>query len=263
MFKLLIFTLFFLLVFRALPSFASDIKIGLIYSREEGQKLLKGEDGLKHYREAIQIAGGRVVVLSQDYDEEFLMTQLNQIGGLLVPGGIDIDPSMYGEEMNGTSPETDISYDRFEFRIIEYCIGKKIPILGICRGHQLLNIYHGGNLYQHLPDQYEAENKLTHQVLEDGKIKPLFHYINIDKASLLYEILREESIRVNTTHHQAVRKVAPGFKVVATAPDGVIEGLEYIGENKILSVQFHPERLILEDPRFDDLFKWLVREAGK
>ena len=100
-------------------------------------------------------------------------------------------------------------------------------------------------------------------MLEDGKIKPLFHYITIDKSSLLYELLGEEKIRVNSTHHQAIKKLAANFKISAIAEDGIIEAIEWTKESKILSIQFHPERLILEDPRFDALFKWLIREAVK
>ena len=125
MLKFLIFISFLLLILKSLPAFASDVKIGLIYSKDEGIKLRKGEDKLKNYREAIHIAGGRVVVISEDYDEEFLKTQLSQIEGLLLPGGVDIDPANYGEEVNGTYDETDIDFDKFEFRIINTVWRKK------------------------------------------------------------------------------------------------------------------------------------------
>jgi len=266
MLKLVVFVLFLFIIFfyRSLPAFASDVKIGLIYSKEQGQKLLDGDDTLKYYRQAIELNGGRVVVLSQNYDDEFLNVQLGQLQGLLVPGGIDVDPKSYNEEMNGTGDDADYSFDQFEFRIIKYCVEKKIPIMGICRGYQLLNVYFGGTLIQDIPRQYEREDKLVHQVLkEDGNVKAIFHYMTIKKKSLLYEILGEEKMRINSTHHQAVKKLAPGFEITAVAPDGIPEGIENTNGMFIYGVQFHPERLVLEDPRFDKLFERLIMEASK
>lgn len=257
---ILIFTVLFLLTLNI--ALADTVKIGLIYSEEELLKLYSGEESRLYYRNAIEFAGGRVVVLAENYDEEFLQIQLEQLDGLLIPGGGDIDPSLYGEEMNGTR-EPDIDFDKFEMEILEYCLEKKMPVMGICRGHQLINVYFGGTLYQDIPADYEQEDKLTHQVREDGKIKPLFHKAYMEKEGLLYKLLEVEEIRVNSTHHQAVKDLAPGFKITARSSDGIIEAMEGTGEGFIFSVQFHPERLVLEDPRFDALFYKLIEEAEK
>ena len=262
MYKLIVLFIFcFLFFYKSLPASAEEVKIGLIYSKEQGIKLQEGEDSLKFYRKAIEDTGGRVVSLSENYDEEFLRTQLKEIDGLLIPGGGDMDPKFYNEENNGTR-KIDLDFDQFEFNIIKYSLEKKMPIFAICRGHQFINVYFGGNLYQDLPSQYERKDLVTHQtLLSDGKVKLCFHYINIDKNSLLYELLGEERIRANSSHHQAVKKLAPGFTMTAQADDGVVEAMEGRGDSFILSVQFHPERLVIEDPRYYALFERLIKEA--
>ncbi len=262
MYKLIILFVFcFVLFYKSLPASAGEVKIGLIYSKEQGVKLQEGEDKLPNYRKAIEMEGGTIVVLSEDYDEEFLMTQLKQLDGLLIPGGGDIDPKFFNEENKG-SREPDAGFDAFEFDIIKYCVERKMPIFAICRGHQLINVYFGGNLYQDLPSQYERKDLLVHQILDNnGKIKPCFHYINIHKDSLLYDILGEERIRVNSSHHQSVKNIAPGFKITSLSEDGVIEAMEGTGDEYIMSVQFHPEKLVIEDPRFYTLFNRLIKEA--
>jgi len=241
---------------------AHTVKIGIVYSEEQIIKLQAMEDPLFQYREAIELAGGRVVALAENYDEEFLHIQIGELDGLLLPGGIDISPETYGEEIRGTG-ETDIDFDRFEMKILHYCLEKKMPVMGICRGHQMLNVYYGGTLYQDLQTQYENENKIIHQLREEGKIKPCFHKIYVEKNSILYELLGTEEIRVNSTHHQAVKDVAPGFKVTARSIDGVIEAMEGTGDTFIFTVQFHPERILKEDPRFEVIFHKFIEEAEK
>jgi putative glutamine amidotransferase len=263
MYKLIVLFIFcFLVFYKSLPASAGEVKIGLIYSKEYGVKLQEGEDKLHKYRKAIEMSGGRIVVLSEVYDEEFLNTQLKQIDGLLIPGGGDIDPKFYNEGNNG-SRDPDAGLDQFEFDIIKYCVERKMPIFAVCRGHQLINVYFGGNLYQDLPSQYERKDLLVHQILDNGNVKPCFHYINIQKDSLLYEILGEERIRANSSHHQSVKTLAPGFKITSLSKDGVVEAMEGTGVSYIMSVQFHPERLVIEDPRYDALFERLIHEALK
>lgn len=262
MYKLIILFIFcFLLFYKSLPASAGEVKIGLIYSKEQGVKLQQGEDKLNNYRKSIEMSGGKIVVLSEAYDEEFLNSQLKQIDGLLIPGGGDIDPKFLHEENKG-SREPDAGLDQFEFNIIKYCVERKMPIFAICRGHQLINVYFGGNLYQDLPSQYERKDLLIHQILDDGKVKPCFHYINIQKDSLLYELLGEEKIRANSSHHQSVKDSAPGFKITSLSEDGVIEAMEGTGDSYIMSVQFHPEKLVIEDPRYYALFERFIKEAA-
>ncbi len=263
MYKLIILFIFcFLVFYKSLPAYAGEVKIGLIYSREQGVKLQEGEDKLTNYRKAIEMSGGTIVVLSEAYDKEFLSTQLKQIDGLLIPGGGDMDPKFFNEENKG-SREPDAEFDAFEFDIIKYCTERKMPVFAICRGHQFINVYFGGNLYQDLPSQYERKDLLVHQILDDGRIKPCFHYINIEKNSLLYELLGEERIRANSSHHQSVKNTAPGFKITSLSDDGVVEAMEGTGDEYIMSVQFHPEKLVIEDPRYYTLFEKLIHEAIK
>ena len=169
MYKKIIITVFLLLI-TAQFVMAEVPVIGLVYSAEQGMELQAGKDKLKQYRDGVEKAGGRIAVISEDYDSEFLNTQLEQIDGLLLPGGIDIDPANYNEE-NTLSRDVNMDFDRFELSIIEYALKKQIPILAICRGHQLINIYHGGSLYQDIPAEYEAEDKIIHQLRIDGKNK--------------------------------------------------------------------------------------------
>lgn len=175
--------------------------------------------------------------------------------GLLLCGGNDIDPLYYGEEMNG-SVDIDKKRDASEFELVKAFVEKKKPIMGICRGLQLLNVAFGGNLCQHI------ENADKHGALTDD----LVHNVTADSKSFLYDIYGEK-FAVNSHHYQAIKKVADDFTVIAKADNDTIEAIMH-KELPIFAVQWHPERMCFLEKRNDtvdgaELFNYFIEICKK
>lgn len=156
------------------------------------------------------------------------------IHGVLIPGGGDHPPSYYGQK-NRHSEDIRPKRSRFEKALIEYCLKQGLPILGICGGMQLLNIVSGGDLYQDLDKEYE--NPAPHRGTT------LRHNVKIVSGSRLHRMIDVKRIRVNSTHHQAVRRLGKHLHATACASDGVIEAIEHDRHPFYIGVQWHPERL--------------------
>lgn len=146
---------------------------------------------------------------------------VEQCAGLYVPGGCDVSPKYYGEEINGTLKHYDF-LDEIDFAYIRAFHNVNKPILGICRGHQVINVCFGGTLYQDIPNH-----------------KNVWHDIKLEENSFIKDLYKKDIINVNSYHHQAVKKIADGFKVVAKSLDGTIEAMQY---KNIYTVQWHPEK---------------------
>ena len=188
------------------------------------------------YVESIIKAGGIPVILPILSDEESIRRQIELIDGVLLSGGLDINPLVYNEE-----PSPKLGYifpdkDAFDLLIVKIACELKKPILAICRGHQILNVAFGGTLYQDLSDMEGSYIKHQQQT-KDGAAS---HTIDIIDGSILHNILGS-SIITNSFHHQAIKDLAPGFKVSAYSKDNVIEAIEKCNENFVIGVQFHPE----------------------
>lgn len=213
----------------------------------------KGYSYLKSgYYSAISNAGGVPVILPVTDDVEYPEDIVENIHGLLLTGGCDVDPALYGElpcrHLGMVSPER----DRMEIRLVKLCVEKDIPILAICRGIQVLNVALGGTLYQDIPSQIDGA--IMH---EQGEIPTYYgiHSVRIDENSLLYKVIGNKNLIVNSFHHQAVKLVAPCLKAVAWSEDGVIEAVEGIGFKFVLGVQWHPERMWSKSPENFKIFK--------
>ncbi len=178
--------------------------------------------------------------------------------GLLLSGGGDFDPAFFGEEPHPQLGTVDLERDRWEISLIRKARAEGLPILGICRGIQALNVAFGGTLYQDLPAQYlPAPNR---PLLEHNQQIPgdqVSHRVTIVAGSLLSRVIGPTEIWTNSHHHQAVKDPAPDLKVTARSDDGVIEGLEGTGDHFLLGVQWHPERLA--NPDSQRLFTAFVR----
>ena len=232
-------------------------KIGLVYATNHLQALAAGKpDPQSAYRKAIEDQGGEIVILGQTDPAAELAKKLSGLDGVLLPGGIDIDPKAYGEERHPKLEKTDESLDRMQFAVLRHAQEHTLPVLGICLGHQTINVFLGGSLYQDIPSQVHPDVPVVHR----GGTPPA-HPITIQPDSMLHEILGADRLPVNSYHHQAINRLAPGLVATARSEDGLIEAVEGTGKQFILGVQFHPERSTGTDPRMKSIFKRFVREA--
>lgn len=212
------------------------------------------------YTRALELAGSAPILVPLRLDEETLRAIFAHLDGLLLAGGIDLHPSEYGEEVEPFCGNVDPERDAVELRLTRWAMEKAMPILGICRGIQTLNVAAGGSLYQDIPAQ--IENSLHHSHRQGDPYALRVHPIEIAPRSRLAHALGETRVGVNSLHHQSVKQVAPGFHIVARAPDGVIEGIEANAGRFALGVQFHPEWLI-DDARMVRLFQEFVQASRK
>jgi putative glutamine amidotransferase len=215
---------------------------------------------LEDYRQSIQHAGGetRIVDSSTPVSEA-----LDGVSGLLLTGGEDVAPVLYGEDAHPTVQVSEVR-DGFELALIAEARRRDLPILGVCRGIQVLNVACGGTLVQDIPSQ--VAGALDHNLVPPAhQAFDLAHEIWLDRDTLLAGLLREaigtgDTCAVNSRHHQAVKDPAPGFRVSATAPDGVIEGIEDPRLPFCVGVQWHPENF-WRTGEFRPLFERFL-EAG-
>jgi putative glutamine amidotransferase len=197
------------------------------------------------------------MLLPRTEDKEVIEAAMDKIDGLLLSGGHDVMSLSYGEEPRFKSGEVDPVRDIMELAAAESALAKGMPILGVCRGLQILNVAAGGTLIQDIPS--EVESPLNHDI-KDGEAA-LVHSIEIVEGSLLAKVFGTECTKVNSWHHQAVKTVGKGFTVNGTAADGVIEGLEADDGSPVLAVQCHPEECFEKYSIFRKLFEWLVSES--
>jgi len=211
----------------------------------------------ENYIAAIVSAGGVPVILPPAVDFGGIMQQMRMVHGLLLIGGYDVDPALYGQEpLPGLGP---VFPDRDAYEIAVACAaahqGK--PLLGICRGIQVVNVAFGGKLYQDL-SQFPGP---ILQHYQKGHRSAPGHNVELRKETLLRRIFGQETVRTNSYHHQVIMDVAPGFVINGRTSDGIIEGIENKAAT-ILGVQWHPEMLQKNDPLMRRLFSWLIDSAG-
>lgn len=210
------------------------------------------------YGDAVVAAGGIAVMLPAANSKEDTERLLPCLDGILIPGGPDVDPFLYGEEPKQGLGAVIPANDQFEIHLIRAAREAHKPILCVCRGIQVLNVAFGGTLYQDLPSQ--LPESLRHSQIPVDRREPT-HTVDVEKDSYLFRAYGKETIRVNSFHHQAVKDVAPGFTVSARARDGLVEAIE-ICEEHILGVQWHPEEMVRRYPEHLELFRQLVRASS-
>lgn len=216
---------------------------------------------LEDYRQAILHVGGdpRIVDASMGVD-----AALAGAHGLLLTGGDDVAPARYGEAAHASVVEAEPGRDEFEIALLKAARDRALPIFAICRGIQVLNVAYGGTLVQDIPS--ELPGALPHTLpVPPNQPFSLAHDIWIEKDSLLSRLMRDrlndvDTCAVNSRHHQAVKNVARGFKVTATAPDGVIEAIEDPSARFCLGVQWHPENF-WRTGEFRPLFEGFVEAS--
>lgn len=213
----------------------------------------------KNYVDSILAAGGLPVLIPITEDEDILKGYIGLIDGLLFSGGEDVHPLVYGENPIRENGEVSVERDNCEIALYKMAYEKDMPVLGICRGIQLINVSAGGTLYQDI--YVQRSNTLGHNPA-DTPVSTQYHTVHIEKTSKLFEIFNNEEMAVNSAHHQAVKVPGKGYKVTAMSSDGIIEGIEATRKRFILGVQWHPEDLAFKHPEFLKLFKALVDEAS-
>lgn len=215
-------------------------RIGITTSR------LHGGEYYNPYLRAVEAVGAEPVDLPAG------TRTLPEVDGLLLPGGWDVDPARYGEAPDPKLGPIDKELDDTELRLFAQARDRGLPVMGICRGQQLINVAMGGSLVQHMEG---------HEVRAYGR-SHLAHAIEVDPSSELGRAAGEDEIRVNSFHHQAIDKLAPGLTQTARDDDGTIEGVE-TSDGLIVAVQCHPEELTVDLPWAKRLFERFVDRARK
>jgi putative glutamine amidotransferase len=215
---------------------------------DNGAVLLKD-----YYVKAIRNAGGIPLVLPPSYEEDLIKDYIAILSGVLLSGGGDLDPAWWGENpMKGLGRISPLR-DYFEIQLTQLALHKGLPVLGICRGCQVMNVARGGSLIQDLPGGLEHNQNAPRDVP--------FHGIVIAAGSNLASILKRERIRVNSFHHQAVKQPGQGLIITACSLDGIIEAVEDPRQAFFIGVQWHPE--CLQDEASFQLFNAFVASAQK
>lgn len=214
------------------------------------------------YTNALIKAGALPVLLCPNMNDDLLRQCLSGLDGILLAGGNDVGPERYGHDPIDALGEVNPLRDDFEGRLIRMAAEMKMPVLGICRGIQSMNVAMGGTLWQDVPSQYrtaEGECGVAHSQTRSDFYTS--HRVNIENDTMLMKIMGRPEIRVNSFHHQAVREAAPCLRVGAHASDGLIESIEHPELPYFLGVQWHPERYFDRDDTAMVLFSSFVDAA--
>lgn len=234
--------------------------IGITPSLESGEHKIYTPTS---YPKAIIEAGGTPVFFNFTRNQEMIDAYAAMVDGVLFSGGDDVDPATYGEEQIWGCGDVVPLRDDFEIQLLRTLVEKypEKPILGICRGAQVLNVGMGGTLYQDLRSQ--KDGCIRHQQQQSSHYAS--HKVTVEDGSLLHRIYGSTSVKVNSFHHQAVKDLAPGMQLTALASDGVVEGFEKPDHPYFVAVQWHPERLVEgpHHPEHKPLFKSFVDACRK
>lgn len=212
------------------------------------------------YLNCIGLAGALPVILScteHSFSGKSDFEQLAQcFDGFLFSGGTDLHPGLFGEEVLECCGEIIPERDNFELPLMLEAIRANKPVLGVCRGMQLLNVALGGTLYQDIPTQIKPSVKIHHQQPEP--YTKAVHKVNIIKGTPLDDLVHMEQLNVNSVHHQAIKALAPSLRSMAVAGDGIIEAVYRMDKNFVMGVQWHPEFLGMEDAPSEKIFSAFV-----
>lgn len=186
-----------------------------------------------------------------------------RLDGLFLTGGVDVDPSRYGESREPFCGRSDPARDAVEIHLIRWALRERKPILAVCRGIQVINVALGGSLYQDVASQWPGTIKHDYFPTKEKPARDyLAHDIEVPRGTRTAEVLGPGRLPVNSMHHQAIKALAPGLTPSAFAPDGVIEAVEAADERFLIAVQWHPEELAERDARMRRLFTSFIDAAA-
>lgn len=212
------------------------------------------------YVDAIIRAGGYPVGLPLLGDRDYAKRMIEVADGVMLPGSLtDVDPKLYGAELLDHCGELGPKRDESDFFLLELAAERKMPVFGICYGHQVLNVFYGGSLYQDL--HHEIHSNIQHRQQDPNA--PPSHSVHFEEDSRIYKMFdHQKVIEVNSFHHQGVKKVAPTLRATSYSPDGLVESYENRnGGQYVLGVQWHPERMWREFPQQLNLFTDFMESA--
>jgi len=211
------------------------------------------------YAHAVARAGAAPALIPLLADEALLRALYDRIDGLLLPGGVDIHPRHYSEEIHPKCGAISEIRDEVELAFIRWARADYKPLLAICRGIPVLNVAMGGSLYQDIKAMIPGA--MRHDCHSSHARDDVAHDVVITPGSHLAQLIGTDLLPVNSFHHQAVKELAPGLTVTARAPDGIVEAVEEEGRPFVLGVQWHPEELAADDSRAQRLFDALVEAS--
>lgn len=218
------------------------VKIGVSWSMDE--KAAKEDEDVNAYLTAIEKAGAEAVYLDQVFDEASANEVLDTVDAIVMAGGEDINPALYGEEKSEKCEEYNEERDTSDYYLLKEAIKKDMPVVATCRGMQMLNTVQGGTLYQDLFTEYDTDIDHRDPELNDFT----YHNVTIDDHNIIADAMGGAGkYKVNSWHHQGIDKVGKGLKVVARADDGMVEGIVLTDATYIYGVQFHPEWHVVEE----------------
>jgi putative glutamine amidotransferase len=212
---------------------------------------------LPGYMLAIENASGVPLMLPLTTDPAAIRQLTQLLDGFLLSGGQDIDPKLYGEKPKQCCGRVCLKRDAMETMLLESVLEANKPILGICRGIQMLNVFFGGTLYQDIPSQLQTDNPVRHN------LKPTepAHTVTIQPETPLFNLFQTAQITVNSFHHQGICRLASELNIAAKAPDGLIEAVYHPAKRFVTAVQWHPECSWQTDPNSQKIFSSFVKSC--
>jgi putative glutamine amidotransferase len=226
------------------------------FRRESGRPIYCNN---RAYSRAVESAGGIPILIPMLNDLTDLESLLIRLDGLVLSGGMDIQPSRYHEEPHPQLSEVDPRLDELELTLVHWALQANVPILGVCRGMQLLNVALGGSLYQDLEEEFPGS--MVH-CKRDLPRNTLIHSVHVEPRSLMEEALGTSEFWVNSLHHQGIKVPGRGVRISGRAEDGVAELLEVPGYRFVMGVQCHPEEIYTDEPACARLFSAFVKACS-
>jgi putative glutamine amidotransferase len=218
----------------------------------------------QRYFVAATIAGGVPWMIPLlDDDPETLRALYERLDGLIIPGGVDLDPASYGDTQRPACGRIDPARDRVELELTRWAIEDRKPFLGLCRGIQVLNVAQGGTLWQDIASEMPGAIKHDYFPTAGFDRDHLAHEVTIHPGSRLRRLIERDRIHVNSMHHQGIRDLAPPLVPSATSCDGLVEAVELDGDHFCIAVQWHPEVFELTDPHTRHLFHEFIAAAQR